>query len=170
MAYDLKGDLGEEVTDDPLFSRSPTADPRDGPARRGLLAPDRSSLPGQPLLRHPAVATLPPHRLPPTQTPWRRKPRQTRAGGLGAAPGVGPTATRCHARGIAPAARRRLQHHGHLSRPEASWGCRARRRSRAPRSRTARRSRSNGGNSARNWPAWTRTGWSSWTNAGPTRR
>src|SRR5207248_5750584 len=118
MAYDLKGDLCEEVTDDPLFSRSPRADPRDGPARGGLLAPDRSSLPGQPVLRHPAVATRPPYGLPPTPTPSRRKPRCTRAGGLGAAPGVGPTATRCHARGIGPAARRGVQHDGHLSRPE----------------------------------------------------
>src|SRR5207248_9360285 len=89
MAYDLKGDLCEEVTDDPLFSRSPRADPRDGPARGGVLAPDRSSLPGQPVLRHPAVATRPPYGLPPTPTPSRRKPRCTRAGGLGAAPGVG---------------------------------------------------------------------------------
>ena len=37
MAHDLKGDLGEEVTDDTLFSRSPTADPRYGPARRGSV-------------------------------------------------------------------------------------------------------------------------------------
>ena len=40
----------------------------------------------------------------------------------------------------------------------------------APTSRTARRSRSNDGSSARNWPASTRNGWSSWTSAGPTRR
>ena len=39
----------------------------------------------------------------------------------------------------------------------------------APRSRTARKSRRNGRNSARKWPTSTRTGWSSWTNAGPTR-
>ena len=37
-------------------------------------------------------------------------------------------------------------------------------------SRTARRSRSNGGSSARNSPGSTRGGWSSWTSAGPTRR
>src|SRR5439155_14691384 len=118
MAYDLKGDLCEEVTDDPLLSRSPTADPRDRPAGRGLLAPDRSAVPGQPLLRRAAVADLPPHRLDPTPTPSRRQPRRTGTGGLGAAAGVGPTAARCHAGGIAPAARCRVQHHGHLSRPE----------------------------------------------------
>lgn len=33
MAHDLKGDLREEVTDDTLFARSPTAGPRYGPAR-----------------------------------------------------------------------------------------------------------------------------------------
>ena len=33
MAHDLKGDLCEEVTDDTLFARSPTAGPRYGPAR-----------------------------------------------------------------------------------------------------------------------------------------
>src|SRR4029077_3489578 len=118
MAYDLKGDLGEEVTDDPLFSRSPTADPRDRPAGRGLLAPDRAAVPGQPLLRRATVADLPPHRLDPTPTPSRRKPRQTRTGGFGAAAGFGPTATRCDAGGIAPAARCRLQHPGHRSRLE----------------------------------------------------
>src|SRR5439155_8741042 len=80
MAYDLKGDLGEEVTDDPLFARSPTADPRDRPAGRGLLAPDRAAVPGQPLLRRATVADLPPHRLDPTPTPSRRKPRQTPTG------------------------------------------------------------------------------------------
>src|SRR5436305_14712332 len=84
MAYDLKGDLGEEVTHDPLFARSPRADPRDRPAGRGLLAPDRSAVPGQPLLRRAAVADLPPHRLDLTPTPSRRKPRQTRTAGLGA--------------------------------------------------------------------------------------
>ena len=41
MAHDLKGDLGEEVTDDTLFSRSPTADRRYGPARRRDDPPDR---------------------------------------------------------------------------------------------------------------------------------
>src|SRR5262249_56625721 len=112
MAYDLKGDLGEEVTHDPLFPRSPTADPRDRPAPGGLLAPDRSALPGQPLLRRPAVADLPPHRLDPTPTPSRRKPRQAGAGGLAATAGVGPPTARCYARGIAPAAPGRLQHHG----------------------------------------------------------
>ena len=37
-------------------------------------------------------------------------------------------------------------------------------------SRTARRSRSDGGSSARSSPGSTRGGWSSWTSAGPTRR
>src|SRR5262249_55775678 len=118
MAYDLNGDLAEEVTHDPLFPRSPTADPPDRPAPGGLLAPDRAALPGQPLLRRPPVAALPPHRLDPTPTPWRRNPRQTRPGGLGAPAGVGPTAARCHAGGVAPAARCPVQHHGHRSRPE----------------------------------------------------
>src|SRR5215467_14186403 len=113
MAYDLNGDLGEEVTDDPLFPRSPTANPRDRPAPGGLRAPDRSALPGQPLVRRPAVADLSPHRLDPTPTPSRRQSRRTGTGGLAAAARVGPTAARCHARGIAPAARCCLQHHGH---------------------------------------------------------
>src|SRR3954469_19790289 len=77
-------------------SRSPTADPRDGRARGGLLAPDRSSVPGQPVLRGPTVAAPPQHGLPPTQAPWRREPGQTRATGPGTAPGTGPTAARCH--------------------------------------------------------------------------
>ena len=47
---------------------------------------------------------------------------------------------------------------------------RARRRSFAPTSRTARRSRRSGRPSARNWPVWTRTGWSLSTRAGPIRR
>src|SRR4051812_50131253 len=93
MAHHLKGDLGKEVTDDPLFSRSPEADPRDGPARRRLLATDRSSLPGQRLLRHAAVATPPRHRLARTQAPWRGGPRRTPAGGPGGAPPGGPAPT-----------------------------------------------------------------------------
>src|SRR5262249_51115038 len=118
MAYDLKGDLGEEVTHDPLFPRSPTADPPDRPAPGGLLAPDRAALPGQPLLRRPAVADRSPHRLDPTPTPSRRQSRRTGTGGLGAAPRFGPTAARCHAGGIAPVARCRWQRPGHRSRPE----------------------------------------------------
>src|SRR3954452_15328250 len=88
MAHPLREDLGKEVTDDSLFSRSPKTGPRYGPARRRLLAPDRSSLPGQHLLRHAAVATPPRHRLARTQAPWRGEPRCTRAGGPGAAPRV----------------------------------------------------------------------------------
>src|SRR5436190_15365828 len=113
MAYDLNGDPCEEVSYDALLSRSPTADHRDGRARGGLLAPDRSSVPGQPVLRDPTVAAPPQHRLAPTQAPWRREPGQTRATGLGTAPGAGPTAARCHARGVAAGARRLLQHDYH---------------------------------------------------------
>src|SRR4029453_17609992 len=70
MAHDLKGDPCEEVTYDPFVSRSPTADPRYGPAQGGVLAPDRASVPGQRFLHHAVVANPPQHRLPPTQTPW----------------------------------------------------------------------------------------------------
>src|SRR4051812_3881774 len=117
MAYDLNGDHSEEVSYDALLSRSPTADPRDGRGRGGLLAPDRSSVPGQPVLRDPTVAAPPKHRLPPTQASWRREPGQALATGPGTAPGTGPTAARCHARGIAAEARRRMQHDDHLARP-----------------------------------------------------
>src|SRR4051794_19373829 len=117
MAYDLNGDHCEEVSYDALLSRSPTADPRDGRARGRLLAPDRSSVPGQPVLRDPTVAAPPQHGLPPAQVPWRREPGQTRSTGPGAAPGAGPTAARCHARGIAAEARRLVQHDDHRARP-----------------------------------------------------
>src|SRR4051812_42877010 len=96
MAYGLSGDHCEEVSYDALLSRSPTADHRDGRARGGFLAPDRSSLPGQPVLRDPTVAPPPQHGLPPTQAPWRREPGQTRATVPGTAPGTGPPAARCH--------------------------------------------------------------------------
>src|SRR6476646_3685643 len=104
MAYDLNGGPCEKVSYDALLSRSPTADPRDGRARGGLLAPDRSSVPGQPVLRDPTVAAPPQHWLPPAQAPWRREPGRTRVRGPGAAPGAGPTAARCDAQGIAAAA------------------------------------------------------------------
>src|SRR4051794_26119002 len=121
MAHRLKGDLSEEVTDDTLFSRSPTADPRYGPKRRGFLAPDRSSLPGQRLLRHPAVEDVSEHPLARTQAPRRWPPPRAGGGGPGAAPGADPPAARCHARGMPPAARRLVQHHDHLPRPEQVW-------------------------------------------------
>ena len=98
----------------------------------GTVAPDRSPVPGQRLLRHPAVATPPQHRLARAQAPRRRQPGRAHAGGPGAAPRADPTAARCHARGVPPAARRLVQPHDHLARPAASWGCRARRRSPAP--------------------------------------
>ena len=75
------------------------------------------SVPGQPRLRHPAGAAPPRHRLPPTQTPWRRQPTGPQSGGFGTAPGAGPTAARCHPRGIAPAARRLVLPHDHRARP-----------------------------------------------------
>src|SRR5437763_11093952 len=86
MAHGLKGDLSEEVADDTLFSRSPTAGRRYGPARRGLLAPDRSSLPGQRLLRHPAVEPVSQHQLARAPAPRRRQSARAGAGGSGAAP------------------------------------------------------------------------------------
>src|SRR5262245_16938042 len=71
---------GEEVTDDPFVSRSPTADPRYGPAQGGVLAPDRASVPGQRLLRDAALADPPQHRLARAQAPWRRPPGRPHAG------------------------------------------------------------------------------------------
>src|SRR4051812_22370493 len=117
MAHDLKGDLSEEVADDTLFSRSPTTGPRYGPARRGFLAPDRSSLPGERLLRHEAVETLSQHQLSRARAPRRGPSPLARAGGLGAAPGVDPPAARRHARGVPTAARHLVQHHDDLARP-----------------------------------------------------
>jgi len=170
MAHHLKGDLREEVSHESLFSRSPPTDPRYGPARGGFLAPDRSSVPGQPFFRHPAVAALPQHRLARTQTPWRREPSGTRAGGLGAAPGIGPTAARCHARGIAPAAGRLLQPHDHLARPAPAEVAAQEEGPSRPGAGPPGGPGEKGRNSARSWPAWTRAGWSSWTSAEPTRR
>src|SRR3954447_7928236 len=63
MARHLNGGLGEEVTDDTLLPRSPTTDRRHDPAWRRDDPPDRRPVPGQHLLRHPAVAPLPQHRL-----------------------------------------------------------------------------------------------------------
>src|SRR3954451_12396099 len=74
MARRLNGDLGEEVTDDSLFPRSPTTDRRHDPARRRDDPPGRRPVPGQFLLRHPALAPLPRHRLGRAQAPRRRKP------------------------------------------------------------------------------------------------
>src|SRR5437763_16276020 len=118
MAHDLKGDLCEQVTDDTLFARSSTAGPRYGPARGGLVAPNRSSLPGQRLLRDAALANPPRHRRARTQAPWRRQPGRTHAAGPGAAPRADPTAARCHPPGVPPTARRLVQPHDDLARPE----------------------------------------------------
>src|SRR5258708_35448813 len=73
MARHLNGDLGEEVTDDTLFSRSPTTDRRYDPAWRRDDPPGRRAVPGQFLLRHPAVAALSLHRLRPAPAPPRRE-------------------------------------------------------------------------------------------------
>src|SRR4051812_31036577 len=55
MARHLNGDLGEEVTDDTLLPRSPTTERRYDPAWRRDHPSGRRAVPGQFLLRHPAV-------------------------------------------------------------------------------------------------------------------
>jgi len=57
-----------------------------------------------------------------------------------------------------------------ISRALRQLGLPRKKKIRAPRSRTAPRSRSSGGSSARSWPARTRADWSSSMSAGPIRR
>ena len=57
-----------------------------------------------------------------------------------------------------------------ISRALCKLGLPRKKKTPAPKTKTVRTSNSNGGNSAPNWPAWTRGGWSSSMRAGPTRR
>ena len=84
----------------------------------GTIAPDRRAVPGQRLLRHPAVAAPPHHRLGRTQAPRRRQPGRAHARGPRAAPRADPRAARCHARGVPPAPRLLVQPRDHLPRPQ----------------------------------------------------
>src|SRR5260370_42155564 len=99
MARRLNGDLGKEVTDDTLFPRSPTTDRRYDPAWRRDDPPSRRAVPGQFLLRHPAVAALSQHRLGRAPPPRRREPARAHARGPPPAWRTHPPAPRGPARG-----------------------------------------------------------------------
>ena len=64
------------------------------------------------------LRTPPQHRFARAQAPWRRQPGRPQIAGPRAAPRADPTAARCHPRGVPPAARRLVQPHDDLARPE----------------------------------------------------